>query len=315
MKRSKPVGSLTAKAGTFALVAILAACGRSQAPNGGASGEPTPAAALVETASPTGPSPRLVSLTPSLTYIAQGLGLGPNLVGVSRWCGIDGVQIVGDMRPDIEGVIAARPDLILMAGYPSVVRDVAKLRAHGFSVLDVQMTTLADTRAAFQLLGERLDARPAASRLLADLDAAIVEARQGATARAEAARRRPRVLVAFEVSDGFVFSTGGDDHVGEILDITGADNVASGGPRTARLSMEKVLLLAPDVIIHTAASAKLPDDAAALAWWRSHADVPAVRTGRVFVWPNSNLATHGPRLGQAIRAVAKIVDQAAGAEP
>ncbi len=236
-------------------------------------------------------------------------------MGVSRWCGVSGVPVVGDMRPDVERVIAARPDLILMAAYPSVARDIASLRALGFPVLDVPLATLADARAAFVLLGERLEATVAATALLSDLDAAVAEGRALAAARTARGVPRPKVLVAFEVSDGFVFSTGGDDHVGEILDLVGATNVAAGGPRTARLSMEKVLLLAPDVIIHTAASDKLPDDAAALAWWQAHAATPAVTAGRVVVWPNNDLATHGPGLAAAIRSVARIVDGAAGPAP
>ena len=257
---------------------------------------------------PESASPRVVSLTPSLTAIVVALDAADHLVGVTTWCRQPGVPIVGDMRPDPERVVAARPDLILAGRYPSLAGDVASLRARGLQVLEVELDSLDDARRAFRVLGEQLDAAETASQLVARLEGALADARRRAEARPGDA---PRVLLVFDVADGYVYTTGGGDHLAEILAATGAVNVAAGGPLTSRLAIEQVLRLAPDVIVHTAPSDRLPDDAAARAFWARHPTVPAVAAGRVYVWPDDRLSTHGPELAGAITRLSKLLDTGA----
>ena len=228
-------------------------------------------------------------------------------MGVTTWCRQPGVTIVGDMRPDPERVVAARPDLILAGRYPSLAGDVASLRARGLQVLEVELNSLDDARRAFEVVGEQLDAAPRAGELVARLDEALASARRSAEARPGSA---PKVLLVFDVVDGYVYSTGGGDHLAEILAATGAVNVASGGPLTSRLAIERVLQLAPDVIVHTSPSDRVPDDRAAKAFWQQHATLPAVGAGRIHVWPDDRLSTHGPELAAAITRLSRLLDVA-----
>ena len=120
----------------------------------------------------------------------------------------------------------------------------------------------------------------------------------------------PKVLLVFDIMDGTIFTTGGGDHLAEILDIVGAVNVAEGGPLTSRLSLEKVTVLAPDIIVHVAQSDRFPNADEALKHWRRVAKVPAVERGQVHVWPDDSLATHGPSLPSAIRRFVGLVQRA-----
>ena len=286
-----PTTQLTLTA-TLALAALL----------GASSGCARPAPSSPDRAD--APHPRVVSITPSLTALVDGLGAGDHLVGVTTWCEHEGAPIIGDMRPDPERVAAARPDLVLAGRYPSIAGDLASLRARGHQVLDVPLDSLDDTRHAWRLIGQRLDAEAAAERLVADLDRALADAR----ARAAARGYHPRLLLVFDVAGGYVVTTGGGDHLAEIVAAVGAVNVAAGGPLTTRLAMEQVLRLAPDVIVHTAPTDRFPDQASALAFWSHHPSLPAARAGRVHVWPDGRLATHGPGLLAAIRGLAAFAD-------
>ncbi|MGM0578794.1 MAG: ABC transporter substrate-binding protein [Myxococcota bacterium] len=251
--------------------------------------------------------PRVVSLSPSLCRMIEGLSRSDRLVGVTKWCRVEGVPVVGDMRPDVERVLAADPGLVVAGRYPSLQDDLEALRAHGLQVLTVPLDSLDDAREALRTLGTRLDARERATALVDGIDEALREARE----RAGNFDRAPNVLLVFDVADGYVFTTGGGDHLAEILDAVGARNVAAGGPLTARLPLERVLKLAPDVIVHTAKTDRLPDRDAAEAWWSSMDTLPAVAEGRVHVWPDDSLATHGPGLAGAIRRLSRLVAEAA----
>lgn len=280
---------------TVACVALAAGCGPGAArPAAQARGEAT----------------RVVSLAPSLTHMVVGLGLRERLVGVTRYCDAPGVAVVGDARPQVERVLAARPDLVVAPRYASMAADVAGLRAQGLDVLELPLESVGDARQAMLALGERLGARAEARAMVSALDAAM------AGARAEAANRaaRPGVLLVYEVADGYVYTTGGGDHLAEVLEAVGAKNVAVGGALTARLPLERVEAMAPELIIHVAPSARFGDDGAALAYWQAASPtLPAVVKKRVYVWPDGTLATHGPGLAGAITRLSELVARAAQA--
>lgn len=277
----------------LALWVALAGCGPADAGGG-------PAAASG--------AARVVSLAPSLTQMAVGLGRGDRLVGVTRYCDAPGVPVVGDARPQVERVLAARPDLVLAPRFASVAGDLAGLRAQGLDVLELPLERVDDARQAMLALGERLDAREQAKAMVAALDTALV----GARAEAAARTTRPGVLLVYEVADGYVYTTGGGDHLAEVLDAVGAKNVAAGGALTARLPLEGVEAMAPDIVLHVAPSPRFGDDAAALAYWQAAAPrLPAVGRRQVFVWPDGALATHGPGLAAAITRLSGLVAKAA----
>lgn len=279
------------------LLAVAAGCG--------------PGAARTE-AEASGEAARVVSLAPSLTQMVVGLGRGERLVGVTRFCDAPGVAVVGDARPQVERVLAARPELVLAPRYASMAADVAGLRAQGLDVLELPLESVGDARQAMLALGERLGARAEAQAMVAALDLAMAEA------RAEAATReaRPGVLLVYEVADGYVYTTGGGDHLAEVLDAVGARNVAAGGALTARLPLERVEAMAPELIIHVAPSARFGDDAAALAYWQAASPtLPAVVGRHVHVWPDGTLATHGPGLAGAITRLSGLVAQVAHDAP
>ncbi len=250
---------------------------------------------------------RVVSLTPSITHLVQGLGRGDRLVGTSRHGAVEGIAIVADLQPRIEAILKVDPDLVLIGRYPSLQEDIEALRAHGLQVLDIPLNSLSDMRAAIELLGERLQARARAATLARQLDQAIKETRRMATRWSD---RPPKVLLVFDIMDGTIFTTGGGDHLAEILDIVGAVNVAEGGPLTSRLSLEKVEVLAPDIIVHVAQSERFPSQEAALKHWQAVAKAPAVERQQVHVWPDDSLATHGPSLPSAIRRFGGLVQRA-----
>lgn len=257
---------------------------------------------------PEAPSPRLVSLTPSLTEIVEGLGEGEHLVGTTKWADRDDARVVGGMRPNPEQVVAVRPDLVVAGRYASTRPTLEDLRARDLEVLALPLETFDEVRAATRTLGRRLGAEEEASAQVAALDEALADARRRRDARGP---HRPRTLLVFEVGQGHVYTTGGEDHLGELLDAVGADNVAERGPLTTRLSFEQVVELAPELIVHVAPNERFPNDEAARRFWASMPSIPAVERGAVQVWPDDALARQGPQLPRVVRRLSRLVEETA----
>jgi ABC-type Fe3+-hydroxamate transport system substrate-binding protein len=254
------------------------------------------------------PTPRVVSLVPAASAIIDALGAKAHLVGVTRYCAVTGPPVIGGMDARPEAVLAQDPDLVVLGDYPSQAALREQLTALGLNAVAPSFVGIDDLRAAVTRLGAALGREAAAAALVAALD------RDLALAKERAASRRPvKVLLVYDVQQGYVYTTGGGDHLGALLDLCGARNIAQGGPLTTRLALDAVLARGPELILHVAPGEAYPDDAAARAYWKSLPEVPAVRAGHVYVWPDDHLAQNGPWIGAAALQLSDLLDRVAGA--
>jgi iron complex transport system substrate-binding protein len=142
----------------------------------------------------------------------------------------------------------------------------------------------------------------------ADAAAAVLERFDAALAAATppAGVAPVQVLFVYDVQPGFVFTTGGGDHISELVTRLGAVNVADG-PVTIRLGLERVLAAGPELILHVAPDQRFPTSAAAFAYWSSWPELPATRARQVVVFPDDRLARNGPHLAGVVPTLAAIV--------
>ena len=188
-----------------------------------------------------------------------------------------------DNTANVEAVLAQRPDLVLDYGsvgatYVSLADRVREQTGLPVLLLDGRLPRIPET---FRLLGEILDRRDAAearasaaSRLLAEAEDAAATLR---------ARGRPRVLYVRGPRGGETGTAG--SITTEIIESTGAENVAAGGGpgagSLAPLSAEQALAWDPDWVIgiHPDFPAYARQDPV----WRS---LRAVRDGRLALAPS-----------------------------
>ncbi len=93
----------------------------------------------------------VVSLVPSLTEAVQASGQGL-LAGVTRYCtrpaGLAAERIGGTKNPDVERIIAIRPDVVLANEEENREPDLAALRAAGLAVWVTKIRTLPEALAS-----------------------------------------------------------------------------------------------------------------------------------------------------------------------
>ena len=93
----------------------------------------------------TGPPSRIVSLVPSLTE-ALALTVPDRLVGATDWCthpaDLAVARVRGTKNPDIEAVLALRPDLVVANEEENRLVDLDLLRAAGLAVWVTDIRTV-----------------------------------------------------------------------------------------------------------------------------------------------------------------------------
>ena len=250
---------------------------------------------------------RIVSLLPSLTEGVCGMEQCQRLVGVDRYSNYPAsVQALpklgGGMDPNIEAIVALRPDLVLVAASS---RASARLEALGLKVVALETKTHADVRRVLRVLGVLLAVPPeqGADRLWRVIDSSVSAASQSLSAKAKNTR------VYFEVSRG-PYAAGESSFIGETLTRLGVKNVvpANLGP-FPKLNPEFIVRANPDLIMAGNRSMQ------AMTSYPGWGSIKAVKNQRICSFSNEEadvVVRPGPRMAEAARIMAKCLEDKAG---
>ena len=264
------------------------------------------AALLVATLSigaASGPRLRIVSLAPSVTETLFALGEGDAVVGVSQYSDYPPAATrlprVGTfLTPNVEAIVALRPDLIVGPGLSSSRREVRALEAMGYQTMTVNDTSLAGIEQSIVLIGARTGQQEAARRLLGAIREHIDQVR----ARLKSTRPRPVVML---VGHQPMVAVGHGTFLDELLHLAGGDNIAGGlGQNWPRLSVEYIIAMRPEVIL----DGQMGSDASTSAdFWARYPAIPAVRDHRVFGYSQDPVLHPGPRVWQSLEILARLI--------
>ncbi len=235
----------------------------------------------------------VVSLVPSVTDTLAALGVADRLIGVTRYCTHgappQAQRVGGTKNPDVEAVVALRPDLVLANTEENRPRDLDALRAAGLEVHESFPRTVAQARDLVTEIADLLGVADAAAPLVADIDAALAEVAAAAPAT--------RVMALTLVWRKPWMGLGPDTYADDLLWQCGFANVLSGaGDRYPKLDLAPP---GPDVVL-------LPSEPYAFG----DADLDAVRDlvgpvparfvdGQLLTW-------HGPRTAEALRVFGRL---------
>jgi iron complex transport system substrate-binding protein len=243
---------------------------------------------------------RIVSLNPTTTELLYAIGAGGRLVGRTSYDRIPAeVLAVPDLgpglRPNVEAVLAARPDLVIL--YASTDnRDAARrLRAAGIPTVSYKVDRIADFARVTTVLG-RLTGDTAAARITVDTVGATLARTLASTAAL------PHPTTFWILWESPLLAVGGGSWLNEMLKVAGARNVydALPGP-SPTVTFEDLLERDPDVILASATSrAKMLTDPR----WRT---LRAVRDGRVLVFDSTIVNGPSARVGSSAVSLARLL--------
>ncbi len=248
---------------------------------------------------------RIVSLLPSLTESVCGLEQCHRLVGVDRYSNYpESVRrlpvLGGGIDPNIEGIVALKPDVVLVA---SSSRAASRLEALGIKVVALEPKTHADVRRVLKKLSMVLGLpEEGADSMWRTIDSSVSAAAQSLSPKAK------NVRVYFEVSRG-PYAAGEASFIGETLKRLGVRNVvpAALGP-FPKLNPEFVVRANPDIIMigNRSMMAMVP--------YPGWASIKAVKEQRICVFgvgDSDVVVRPGPRMAEAARIMAKCLEDMA----
>ncbi len=240
---------------------------------------------------------RVVSLVPSLTELVWTLTPAA-LVGRTRFCVVpaslaDAVPAFGGTKdPDLAGIVAAGPELVIANREENRREDVEALEAAGLRVLLTDIRSVEAALAAIREIGRALGNEAGA--------AAIVRAFEAERSHEGAMPARP-VRVFVPIWRAPLLGLGGDTYGSSLLEAAGAVNVLAGRERYPEVTLEEVAGLGPELIL-------LPDEP--YRFGERHvpefAGVAPTRVvdGQLLWW-------YGPRMAEALRTLRQILREAA----
>lgn len=253
---------------------------------------------------------RIVSLAPSVTETLFAVGAGADVVAVSDLSDFPPearrIDRAGSyMKPNVEAVVAHRPDLVIAVPSPGNREAVEALIALGMHVVVVEEgPTIGDVLRSITRIAEQCGRHDAGRALVERLRAEL-----------EAVRRRvvalPRARVLMVVGENPLIAVGDGNLLDELLREAGAENVAAGLGRWPRLSVEFVVKSAPEVVIDSSMGDEAPED---LSFYEG-LGLEAKKRGRLYAVRLDEVLRPGPRLGEGLEKIARLVHPQAFGEP
>jgi iron complex transport system substrate-binding protein len=284
----------------LALAVVALSCADRRGPPSPTSGDAVVVDELGDSVRANRPFQRIVSLDPTITEILFAIGAGPKLVGRSHWdAWPPAARQLPDLgpgiRPNVEAVLATRPDLVLLYASQDNRVAAARLRAAGVMTAASRVDQIEAFRRVTPILG-RLSGDTLTARVSVDTVDRSLERVRAATAGLP----RPRVLIP--AWDTPLLVIGGGSFVSQVLSIAGGENVYGSTPeRSPQVTLEDVVRRDPDVIL---VGPERRHRYLTHPRWQA---LRAVRDGRVLSLDTAVVWRASIRLGEAAASMARLL--------
>lgn len=275
---------------------------------------------------------RVVSLVPSVTESLFDLQVGDRLIGVTDYCTRpeDGVaalpKVGGTKNPDLAAIKALLPDLVIMNNEENRLEDADTLRAAGIAIWETGPRTV---REAIDLLWQIMNVFEAAAMTER---VRLIEITYEMTHKYMTAVPPLRTFVPIWREPWMTANA--DTYLHDLLATCGVENVfaererhyplaadlgqrdaiPAGDPRLIgrdtrypRVTLEEVVAAQPELVLLPSEPFAFSEvDRAEIA----RLDIPAAKTGQIYLVDGSLLTWHGTRLAYALRDLPPLISAA-----
>jgi iron complex transport system substrate-binding protein len=248
---------------------------------------------------------RIVSLAPNLTEILFALGLEKEIVRVTLYSDYPPAAAkkpkAGTFwQPNIEAIIAARPDLIVTLGFEQQKNLAERLKRINYNCLTVDIEKVNDLFEVVETIGTATGKQYAANELVTNIRDNLVKL-------SALVGTEDKVRVLWVVQREPLRVAGRDTFVNEMIELAGGENAI--GPTLHKyppIGAEQVIVCGADVIIEPSMQQKdlTAQQNRALQYWSKFENLPAVTNNRIYVIPGDTVSRLGPRLYEAIETIA-----------
>jgi iron complex transport system substrate-binding protein len=250
------------------------------------------------------PPQRIVSLVPSVTELIFALGAEQHLAGRTDFCDYppaakEKPSVGGMLAPSLETIVALKADLVVATNAGNREETVAQLERLRIPTYIVNANRVSQVKDVVARLGTLTGRPEAVSPLVTGLAERIA-----AVENAVAPFPPPRVL--YVVWPEPLIVPGRDAMVTELIRLAGGHSITESYPSDyPRVSLEAALTATPEVILlarHGSQTGPLPRQK-----WERFANLPAIRTGRLYAVDGDLLHRYGPRMVDGLERLARVL--------
>lgn len=245
---------------------------------------------------------RIVSLAPNVTETLFVLGKGDLVVGRTDYCDwpaeVEGVPSVGTiLQPNIERIVALEPDVVIASSHLSKEVD-EKLRKLGIPVAVFNYPeSFEGTYETILQVARVVGAVQKAEDLIDGIEQTVLTVMSAVSGLS-----RPRVYYVISYGQFGDYTAGRGTFIDTLIQIAGGVNVASD-VEGWQYSAERLLEKDPDIII----CSKYHNTKQGFMKTSPYTQLTAVKQGRVFEIDNNLIDRQGPRIGEGLMALARII--------
>lgn len=246
------------------------------------------------------PATRIVSLNPTTTEILFAIGAGSKLVGRTKWDSWPDsakyVPDVGDaLRPNVEAVLAKKPDLVLLYASNDNRTAAKQLQASGVKVLAMKVDSIVEFERSTEVLGMLTGEQQRAKNVVDSVRATLDRVRQ-------ATASLPKTTVFFHTWEKPIITIGKHSFLNELVEIAGGTNVYGDVLAVSPIvTMEDIVHRHPETLLvgPTTRATLLASDQ-----WQV---VPAVKAKKVFAYDTMVVGRPSVTLGMAAVNIANLL--------
>jgi len=255
-----------------------------------------------------GRADRIVSMAPNLTEILFALGLEKEIVAVSNFSDYPPEAVKKDKagtfwQPNIEAVIAAKPDLVVTLGFAQQRNLAERLKRIGYNSLVLKTEEVSELFEAIKRIGSATSKQSQAEVLVCGI-------RQKLDNLSALVGTDERIRVLWIVQRPPLRVAGRDTFVNEMIELAGGQNAI--GPTVYKyppIGAEQVITCGADVIIEPSMGQKdlAIQRRSAFKYWSKFKYLPAVKNKRIYVIDGDAVSRLGPRLYEAVETIARCL--------
>ena len=251
---------------------------------------------------------RIISHVPSITETIFALGLGDKLVADSDYCDYPEAaktkpKIGGYFTPNIEEIIAMKPDFVLTDGYAPEL--ITKLDSLGIPIAVIDPKDINGVLKDIELLGNITGSQKKAAEIISDFEKRVYSVMY----KVAPLCYLPSVFYVFDATDTTKpWTAGRGSFVNSLISMAGGHNVASGASDPwIQFNMEELVNSDPEIILvdssHGSAAIS-PAQIEQLPGWR---DLRAVKENHIYIIDGDLVNRSGPRIVEGLEEMAKIL--------
>lgn len=253
------------------------------------------------------PARRIVSLAPNITELLFAAGAGDRVVGAVDYSNYPpaaaALPRVGGHSPDLEAIVALKPDLVMAWESGSAPASVARLRAMGLTVHLSEPNRIEDIAGELERIGRLAGTEATAS-------AAASAFRERHARLVGRYSQRPSVDVFYQIWKQPMMTVNSRQIISDAIRLCGGRNVFAQLPTlTPTVNVEAVIAANPEAIVASGMGEARPE------WlddWKRWKTLTAVARGNLYFVRPDLIQRHTPRILDGAEMLCERLEDARG---